>query len=44
MESEDKGVLTVEVGAAILSFSLPRESMAEIGRTILGMTEARPAG
>lgn len=41
---DDKGVLTVEVGAAVLSFSLPRESMAEIGRTILGMTEARPAG
>lgn len=44
MESDDKGVLTVEVGAAVLSFSLPRDSMAEIGRTILGMTETRPAG
>ena len=44
METDEKGVLTVEVGAAVLSFSLPRDSMAEIGRTILGMTEARPAG
>ncbi len=44
MESDDKGVLTVEVGAAVLSFSLPRDSMAEIGRTLLGMTDARRAG
>lgn len=43
IEAGDKGILTVEVGAAVLSFSLPRDSMAEIGRTILGMTEARPA-
>lgn len=43
MESDDKGILTVEVGAAVLSFSLPRDSMVEIGRTILGMTEVRPA-
>ncbi len=44
METDEKGVLTVEVGAAVLSFSLPRESMTEIGRTILAMTDARPAG
>lgn len=38
MESEERGVLTIEVGAAVLSFSLPRASMVEIGRTILEMT------
>lgn len=38
IEENDQGVLTVEVGAAILSFSLPRSSMAEIGRTIMGLT------
>jgi hypothetical protein len=43
LEGDDKGVLTVEVGATVLSFSLPRESLAEIGRTILAMTEDRPA-
>jgi hypothetical protein len=38
VENDNQGVLTVEVGAAILSFSLPRSSMAEIGRTILTLT------
>jgi hypothetical protein len=32
---EDEGVLTVEVGATVLSFSLSRGSMAEIGRAIV---------
>lgn len=41
---DGKGVLTVEVGAAVLAFSLPRDSMAEIGRTILAMTKVCPAG
>lgn len=43
IEEDDQGVLTVEVGAAVLSFSLPRHSLAEIGRTILDMTGASPA-
>jgi hypothetical protein len=34
---EDRGVLTVEVGAAVLSFSLSRRSMAEIGRSIMAL-------
>ena len=34
---ENQGVLTVEVGATVLSFSLSRGSMAEIGRTILDL-------
>lgn len=34
---EDQGVLTLEVGATVLSFSLSRGSMAEIGRTIRNM-------
>lgn len=38
VENDNQGVLTVEVGAAILSFSLPRSSMAEMGRTILTLT------
>jgi hypothetical protein len=32
---EDQGVLTLEVGATVLSFSLSPRSMNEIGRTIL---------
>ena len=32
---ENEGVLTVEVGATVLSFSLSRGSMAEIGRAIV---------
>ena len=32
---ENEGVLTVEVGATVLSFSLSPGSMAEIGRTVL---------
>ena len=32
---QNEGVLTIEVGATVLSFSLSRGSMAEIGRTIL---------
>jgi hypothetical protein len=31
----DEGILTVEVGATVLSFSLSRGSMAEIGRSIV---------
>ena len=31
VEENDRGVLTVEVGAAILLFSLPRSSMMEMG-------------
>lgn len=42
--ADGRGGLTVEVGAAVLAFSLPRDSMAEIGRTILAMTEVCPAG
>ena len=38
VEENDRGVLAEEVAAAILSFSLPRSSMMEMGRTILGMT------
>lgn len=38
VEENDRGVLTLEVGATILSFSLPRSSMAEMGRTILDLT------
>jgi hypothetical protein len=34
---KNEGVLTVEVGATVLSFSLSRGSMAEIGRTILDL-------
>ena len=43
---ENEGVLTVEVGATILSFSLSPGSMAEIGRTILQLGEqaAKPVG
>jgi hypothetical protein len=40
---DDKAVLTVEVGASILSFSLSAGSMAEIGRTAVALTEAPPA-
>ncbi len=35
---EDTAVLTVEVGAAVLSFSLTPGCMAEIGRTIMTLT------
>ena len=38
IEENDRGVLTLEVGATVLSFSLPRHSMAEMGRTILNLT------
>lgn len=38
IEENDRGVLTLEVGATILSFSLPRSSMAEMGQTILDLT------
>jgi hypothetical protein len=37
---QDEGVLTIEVGATVLSFSLSRGSMAEIGRTILELESA----
>ncbi len=43
VEENDRGVLTLEVGATILSFSLPRNSMAEMGRTILNLTRVSPA-
>jgi hypothetical protein len=43
VEENDRGVLTLEVGATILSFSLPRNSMAEMGRTILSLTRVSPA-
>src|SRR5215475_916059 len=33
----DEGILTVEVGATVLSFSLSRGNMAEIGRSIVAM-------
>jgi len=36
---ENEGVLTVEVGATVLSFSLSRGSMTEIGRTIRELTQ-----
>src|SRR5262249_12958428 len=35
---EDTAVLTIEVGAAVLSFSLTPGCMAEIGRTIMTLT------
>ena len=38
-----ESVLTVEVGAAVLSFSLTANSLAEIGRTILGLTSPQIA-
>ncbi len=34
---DDEGVLTLEVGATVLSFSLSRGSMAEIGRAIMAL-------
>ena len=37
---QNEGVLTIEVGATVLSFSLSRGSMAEIGRTILQLESA----
>ena len=43
IEENDRGVLTLEVGATVLSFSLPRHSMAEMGRTILNLTRVSPA-
>jgi hypothetical protein len=43
VEENDRGVLTLEVGATILSFSLPRHSMAEMGRTILDLTRVSSA-
>jgi hypothetical protein len=39
----DEAVLTVEVGASVLSFSLTAGCMAEIGRTILTPTAPPPA-
>lgn len=36
---DDEGVLTLEVGATVLSFSLSPGSMAEIGRTIRELTQ-----
>jgi len=39
---QNEGVLTVEIGAAILSFSLSKGSMAEIGRSILTLTASHP--
>jgi hypothetical protein len=35
---DDTAVLTIEVGAAVLSFSLSPGCMAEIGRTIMTLT------
>lgn len=35
---EDEGVLTLEVGATVLSFSLSQGSMVEIGRAIRELT------
>lgn len=34
VDEDDHGVLTLEVGATILSFSLSRHSLSEIGRAI----------
>lgn len=39
----DEGLLTVEVGATVLSFSLSRGSMAEIGRAIVALQGQRAA-
>lgn len=39
---DNNAILTVEVGAAVLSFSLTAGCMAEIGRTILTLTAANP--
>ncbi len=39
---DDKAILTVEVGASILSFALSAASMAEIGRTALALTATSP--
>ena len=39
---ENEGVLTIEVGATVLSFSLSRGSMAEIGRAILELEPTPP--
>jgi hypothetical protein len=39
---ENEGVLTIEVGATVLSFSLSRGSMAEIGRAILELESTPP--
>ena len=44
MEPDDRGVLNVEVGATVLSFSLSRLSMAEMGRTLLALTAAKRTG
>ena len=35
VDEEDRSILTLEVGATILSFSLSRHSLAEIGRAIV---------
>lgn len=40
---DDKAVLTLEVGASILSFSLSSGCLAEIGRTALVLTAPSPA-
>lgn len=40
---ENEAVLTIEVGAAVLSFSLPPRSMAEMGRAIATLQASRPA-
>ena len=37
---QNEGVLTIEVGATVLSLSLSRGSLAEIGRTILELESA----
>jgi hypothetical protein len=43
LENDKDGVLTVEIGAAVLSFSLSRHSMAEIGRAILTLSASASA-
>jgi hypothetical protein len=37
----EESVLTLEVGATVLSFSLTATCLAEIGRTILSLTDER---
>ena len=36
--------MTVELGATVLSFSMPRSSMEEIGRTMMTMSAPEKRG
>lgn len=44
IEENGEGVLTVELGATVLSFSMPRSSMEEIGRTMMTMSAPEERG